>query len=97
MGSGDERRSASMNTSYCSTLPVRVFASCGSGLPSVWETSNTDTTRNMGILISFSSMIAFPSLSSRGALVSGSSFTSSIFFLYGVGAMIWIPFSPLRT
>ena len=29
---------------YSATSPVRVELICGSGLPSVWETSNTDTT-----------------------------------------------------
>ena len=53
----------------------------GSGLPSVWLTSNTLTGRNMGISISFFSMTALPSASRMGAWVSGSRFISSIFFL----------------
>ena len=97
MGTGDERFSASMNASYSCTLPVSVSASSGRGFPSVWDTSNTETTLYMGIWMVFSSMIAFPSASSMGSLVSGSSFASSIFFLYGVGAMILMPFSPFMT
>ncbi len=69
MGTGAARLSASTNTSNCSTVPFRVFTSCGSSLPSVCDTSNTDTTRNTGICRSTSSSCALPLLSSSGALV----------------------------
>src|SRR5699024_8633912 len=45
----------------------------------------------------FSSMTALPSASRIGAWVSGSLFISSIFFLYGVGAMMVMPCSPFFT
>ena len=56
-------------------------ASWGKGFPAVCDTSKTDTTLNIGIRISFSSMMALPSASSTGALVSGSVLISSTFFL----------------
>ena len=37
IGTGAERFSASMNTSYCSTFPLRSAASWGSGLPDGWQ------------------------------------------------------------
>ena len=66
---------------YCCTLPLRSAASWGKGFPAVCDTSKTDTTLNIGIRISFSSMMALPSASSTGALVSGSVLISSTFFL----------------
>ena len=57
----------------------------------------TVTGLNMGMLISFSSVMGLPSASSRGSLVSGSSFSCSIFFLKGVGAMILMPRWPFTT
>ena len=39
-------------------MPEREEASSGKGFPSVWLTSKTLTGRNMGISISFSSVIA---------------------------------------
>ena len=94
---GDVRRRASMNASYCSTFPVRGAARLGRGLPSVWSAEKTLTGLNSGISTVFSSMMIFPSRSSMGALVSGSSFISSIFFFSGVGAMMVRPFSPFFT
>ena len=53
--------------------------------------------RSAPVPITFSSVTIFPSLYRIGALVSGSSFCSSIFFLYGVGAMMVMPCSPFFT
>lgn len=69
----------------------------GSGLPSVWSAVKTFTGLNRGISTVFSSMMMLPSPSSTGALVSGSSRISSIFFFSGVGAMMVSPFSPFFT
>ena len=68
----------------------------GRGSPSVWLTSNTDTTLKAGICTVFSSVSGLPSLSRIG-LPCSSSFSIFCLTLYGAGARILMPFSPFFT
>ncbi len=97
-GTGATNVTALIKSSYPSTVDKSSFASSsGIGSPSVCDTSNTDTARKAGILTSTSSVCGIPSLSSMTSPVTGSNLSRSSLILYGAGARIRIPFSPLFT
>ena len=84
IGTGEDRRRASMNTSYCFTSPWQIGGELREGLALGLDLHQTPTRAGtMGISTSFSSITTLPFLSSTGSLVSGSSFCSSTRFLEG--------------
>ena len=97
-GTGKTFMSACTKSSYPSTVDKSSCASnSGIGLPSVWDTSKTDTARKAGIVTSVSSFCGIPFSSNIISPVTGSNLSLSSLILYGAGARIRIAFSPLLT